>query len=131
MYNSLHNYIKMEIIGYLDVRSFMNLVYTEKKTTELCKSYLKMKKNIFKSEKIEKNHKNSLYRMKDSLQYNKPKEDVIVKIVRICNNSRDPDTLKIYYWILCKMGKVGKKYTVYPNWSIVKSIDPDKFIPFY
>ena len=131
MYNNLHYYTKMEILGYLHIGSFMNVVHTNKENLKLCNSYLKMKKNIFDSEKIEKNHKNSLYILEKKYTRNELEKNVIVKIVRICKSPRESDKIKIYFWVLCKMGKVGEKYTIYPDWCLVKSIDPDKFIPFY
>jgi len=132
MYKNLDYYIKMEILGYLDIGSFLNAVHTNKENLKLCNSYFKMKKNIFETEKIEKNHKNSLYILeKNGYTTNYCKENLIVKIVRICKSPREYDKLKIYFWVLCKMGIVGEKYTIYPDWCSVKRLESDRFIPFY
>lgn len=133
MYN-LPRYLQFEIIKFISPRWFVNYLCVNKKTLEDVKEYLKYKKNIYESEKICKTYKNCLYKLNNinnsCFEYVSNSQNMIVKLVSIkpINNG---EKYKIIFWVLSQMKKIGNLPVSYPDWSIVKTIDKDKFIPFY
>ena len=69
----------------------------------------------------------------DNVQYTRrsfQNRNIIVKIVSIRPINED-EKYKITYWVICQMKKVGNLHVSYPDWTKVKTIDKDRFIPFY
>lgn len=134
--NDLPRYLHFEIIKFINARWFVNYVSVNKKTMNNAKIYLKYIKNVYEKENICKTYKNCLYKLQDSNKYGfedenqKISKNVIIKIVSIQQKNKG-DKYKIIYWVLCKMKKVGNLPVSYPDWAKVKTIDKDKFIPFY
>ena len=131
----LPRYLHFEIIKFIPVRWFVNYINVNKKTMKIAKNYLKYRKNVYEKENICKTYKNCLYKLQDSYKYGfedecqKIRKNVIIKIVSI-QRVLD-EKYKIIYWVLCQMKKVGNLPVSYPDWKIVKTINKDKFIPFY
>ena len=121
--------LKLEIIQYLKINSFINICILSKEYNALCKEYLRTKKLDFERNKIKKTIHNSLYKVTNNCFY--PPINEIAKIVKVVTSHRDDSKTKIYYWVISKMGKVGNKHCIYPDWTDINSLEDDKFIPFY
>ena len=128
--NAIIEDLQLEVLKYLHIKDFINVCFLDKNKLILCKKYLKYKKEEFKREKKKKTYKNCLYRLKKNPYYDP--NIYIVKIVKVTKNN---EYIKITYWVITKMCKIGKnnnfKYYVYPNWCKVKSIENINLIPFY
>lgn len=121
--------LKLEIIQYLKINSFINICILGKEYNALCKEYLRTKKLDFERNKIKKTVHNSLYKLTNS--FFTQESNLIVKIVKVLPSQRDDTRKNIYYWVISKMGKVGNKHCIYPDWTEIHSLKDDNFIPFY
>lgn len=127
--HNIPSVLKLEIIQYLKINSFIKVCILNKEYNELCKEYLRTKKLEFKRNKIKKTIHNSLYKVRNTCF--SPPTNEIVKIVKVVPSHRNKSKKKIYYWVISKMGKIGDKYCIYPQWTDIWSLEDDKFIPFY
>ena len=134
--DNLPRYLQFEIIKFITPRWFVNYPSINKVALVTVKEYLKYKKNIYESEKICKTYKNCLYKLPNKDKYGFDYENgfqnrnIIVKIVSI-RPINEGKKYKIIYWVLCQMKKVGNLPVSYPDWTKVKTIDKNNFIPFY
>tara|TARA_B100000795_G_scaffold268224_2_gene254773 strand:- start:1870 stop:2265 length:396 start_codon:yes stop_codon:yes gene_type:complete len=129
-YDNIPFHVKIYLVGFLDIKKFMNFMILNKESKKICNEHLRIKKLEFKRKDIKKTYKNSLYKL--YIEDDDPQE-FIVKIVKIVHND---ENYKLTFWVLSKMGRTGtyeKGYTycVYPSWWEVKEIVYDNFIPFY
>ena len=127
--NKIPSVLKLEIIQYLKINSFIKVCILSKDYNELCKEYLRTKKLEFERNKTKKTIHNCLYKVENNC-YSPPINE-IAKIVKVVPSHRHDNKKKIYYWVISKMGKVGEKYCIYPQWTDINSLEDDKFIPFY
>jgi hypothetical protein len=121
--NELSQYLHNEIIKYMDVHSFINFCYLNKKSQEQCKAYLCYMKGLYYYEKRKKTYKNCLYVLVSNM------EKIFIKIVKV-KNTQD-NKKKIYFWVLSAQKTVGKRYVIWPDHSIVENIEDENLIPFY
>ena len=121
--------LKLEIIQYLKIKSFIKVSILNKEYSELCKTYLQTKKLEFERNKTKKTIHNCLYKVTNT--FYSPPVNEIVKIVKLVQSDRNNSKKKITYWVISKMGKIGNKYCIYPQWTNIHSLEDDKFIPFY
>ena len=121
--------LKLEIIQYLKINSFIKVCILSKEYKELCKEYLRTKKLEFKRNETKKTIHNCLYKVENNC-YSPPVNE-IAKIVKVVPSHRNKNKKKIYYWVISKMGKIGNNHCIYPQWTDVWSLEEDKFIPFY
>ena len=121
--------LKLEIIQYLKIKSFIKVSILNKEYSELCKTYLQTKKLEFERNKTKKTIHNCLYKVENSCYG--PRANEIVKIVKVVPSHKNKNKKKIYYWVISKMGKIGNKHCIYPQWTNIHSLEDDKFIPFY
>ena len=129
--NKLIEDLQIEVLKYFHIKDFINVCFLNKKYLNLCKKYLKYKKNEFERNEKEKTYKNCLYRLKNPNSC--PKNEII--IVNIVKVEKKNYKTKITFWVISKMCKIGKnndfKYYIYPNWCKVRSIENKDLIPFY
>ena len=127
--NELPDSLCNEVIKYLDIHSFINYCCLNKKSEDQCKDYLSYMKGLYTYQKIKKTYKNCLYVL-DNIRYKKKR---IVKIVKIKEILKDTgyEKKKIYFWVLSAQKTVGTSYVIYPDWTIVKTIEDSNLIPFY
>ena len=121
--------LKLEIIQYLKINSFIKICILNKEYGELCKEYLRTKKLEFERNKTKKTIHNCLYKVTNNTF--SPPTNEIAKIVKVVPSHRNKSKKKIYYWVISKMGKIGNKHSIYPQWTDIWSLEDDKFIPFY
>lgn len=139
--NTIPKELHLEILQYCKVKYFIKFSFLNKYYLELCKEYLKIKKKQFEKKNIEKTYKNCLYKIQlepfQIAENNRDKQNnnSIIKIVKICDDTKKPGKKKITFWVITKLGKIGTgnniKLSIYPNWCSVREIDKSKFIPFY
>lgn len=132
---TLSIYINFEIIKFINSRWFINYLCINKKTLRYTKEYLKYKKNLYIYNGTSKTYKNCLYKLQYKDKYgfeydNIVDKNLIIKIVSITPINKS-GKYKIIYWVLSHLKKIGNLSVSYPDWTIIKDIDKDKFIPFY
>jgi hypothetical protein len=142
---NIPNHVKLGFVQYLDIEQFINISFISKSYNKLCNGYLRAKRGEFQINKTKKNIHNSLYRL-TSNSYTPPKcsefsyklwlrdnpiDDIIVKIMKSIQCPRQKIKIKITYWVISKMCKVGEKHCIYPEWRTIDCLNNDNFIPFY
>tara|TARA_B100001063_G_C16751866_1_gene550745 strand:- start:56 stop:490 length:435 start_codon:yes stop_codon:yes gene_type:complete len=142
---NIPDHIRLEVFQYLNIKTFISICFTSKSYTKLCKEYLRTKKIEFEINKTKKTMHNCLYRITSNcytplegekntykiLRRRNKVNDIIVKIVKKIPCPRIKNKIKITYWVISKMGKVGERYCIYPEWKTIDCLEDENFIPFY
>ena len=133
--NNIPNHVKIYIIQYMNIETFVVYTSINKESQMLCKKYLKIKRLEFERNGNRKTIHNCLYKLDNRNIF--PTERQIVKIKKVVQCTIEPENKKIYFWVISNMGIIYDKkkqkntFCIYPDWCSIKNLEDDNFIPFY